>query len=339
MMAKLLSKHYPLVYFDNSLNNESITKIGDQLYLGNLQGHGLARHGLRIDPKEIANSLSNIMNMLNIDEPIFLFDYPYWQPILEHIKPYKVLYNCMDDYTEFSDLNVVKDIIDEQEVKLFKSSDLVYCTSKGLYEKAKRYTDKVIIIPNACEWDKFSTNFSRPTDLPYGKIAGFIGCIAEWFDQEAVSYMASQLPQWNFILIGNSSVDISVLNRRENIFLFGEQEHSKIFPYLKYFDVAIIPFDAQLPIMQNCNPVKYFEYSAAGKPIVSCPLPDLLELKEQGREILFANYVEAWPNKILEAYEQSKIKGFAEKQSNDVKDDTWENRVVQLLKKMKEIGC
>lgn len=338
MMAKLLAKHYPLVYVDANLSNEGVTRVGNQLYLGSLRGSGLVRHALRIDPKEVADSLNAVMKMLNIDKPIFLFDYPYWQPILKYTKPYKILYNCMDDYTEFSDLNVVKDIIDAQEVELFKSSDLVYCTSIGLYEKAKKYSDNVVIIRNGCNWENLGITSSKPKDLPYGKIVGYVGAIAEWFNQEIVANLSAKLPHWNFVLIGNSSVNIEALRKRENIFLYGEQKHEKAMQYMRHFDVGIIPFNENLPIMKACNAVKYYEYCAAGKPIVSSPLNEIIELKRQGKVIYISESLENWPNRVQEAYKDSLVEGFSEIVRNQVKKDTWDQRVNHLVKEIKKLG-
>ena len=82
-------------------------------------------------------------------------------------------------------------------------------------------------------------------------------------------------PAWQFVLIGEvSGADVSRLERLDNVHLLGEIPYSVLPNYLHQFDVACIPFHLT-PLILATNPVKFFEYLSAGKPVVSVPLPEL----------------------------------------------------------------
>lgn len=335
-----LSKKYTSVYINYMLSNESIREISDCLYQGSLKGNGHVRHTIKVNAPQIVSSLESLIHKLDIDEPILLFDYPFWSPILHYFDAYKVIYNCMDDYSEFSDLNPTKESLNSQEQFLFAKADLVYCTAKRLYEKAKEHNDNVVLIPNACDPIHFNvSNGKKPDEIPYGKVVGFIGAIAEWFNQEAIAYAADQLPYWNFVLIGADSVNINMLKNRKNIQLLGEKPYQIIPQYLQFFDVAIIPFDDTMNIMKSCNPVKMYEYLAAGKAVVSSPLSEVIHAIDRGKDIFIADENHQWADRIELAYNWSKEPKYAEQQRKSIENDTWDIRIDQLLEEMKKIGC
>lgn len=335
-----MKDHYRCVYVDPCLGHETITKIKDDLYLARIDGGGIARQMCQVNSKAVADALRSMTGKLGIDQPILLFDFPYWSPILEYFTPYRIVYNCMDAYRGFSDLAIHRNHIDYCENLLFDKADLVIATSKGLENKAKSRAKNVKLVPNACDFEHFDIyDIPRPPELPYGNVAGYVGAIAEWFDQKAIAYAADNLPYWNFVLLGNSSVNIDMLKNRKNILLLGEQPYSKIPHYISYFDVALIPFNVDMEVVKDCNPVKAFEYLASGKAIVSSALPEIMDMRKNGKDIEVAIEAEDWSEKILTAYAKSSEPDFSFKQKMSVRRDTWDNRVADILNFMKEIDC
>ena len=51
--------------------------------------------------------------------------------------------------------------------------------------------------------------------------------------------------------------------------------------YVKYFDVTLIPFKIN-ELIKSVNPIKFYEYLAAGKPVISTPLPEIIRYKKKG---------------------------------------------------------
>jgi glycosyltransferase involved in cell wall biosynthesis len=57
-----------------------------------------------------------------------------------------------------------------------------------------------------------------------------------------------------------------------NVHWLGGRDHGLLPQYLRHFDVGLIPFK-RVALTYNANPIKLYEYLAAGVPVVSTPLP------------------------------------------------------------------
>jgi len=149
-------------------------------------------------------------------------------------------------------------------------------TSRSLYDKASLTARQVVYLPNATDFD----HFNRPTSVqPLSglghPVIGYYGAISDWFDSDMIRVAAVSRPDWQFVLIGEvSGADVSELERLDNVHLLGELPYSVLPNYLHQFDVACIPFRLNSLTLAT-NPVKFFEYLSAGKPVVSVPLPEL----------------------------------------------------------------
>jgi GT2 family glycosyltransferase len=95
-----------------------------------------------------------------------------------------------------------------------------------------------------------------------------------------VGKAAADRPDWSFVLIGNvDTPSVEPLRRLSNVRFLGEQPYSCLPAYLHQFDVCLIPFKPT-PIIQSTNPVKFYEYLSAGKPVVASPMPELMPYQE-----------------------------------------------------------
>jgi glycosyltransferase involved in cell wall biosynthesis len=113
-----------------------------------------------------------------------------------------------------------------------------------------------------------------------GLMIGYVGGIHRFMDQELVAGMARLKPEWSFVLIGPEQVSTAVLKELENVFMLGAKPHKELAAYLQHFDACLIPYkitDETAAIV----PVKLNEYLAAGKPVISTPLPTIIEFDEQ----------------------------------------------------------
>ena len=179
----------------------------------------------------------------------------------------------MDEHEGLTALN--NSMVLEEKV-LTKCSDLVITTSEYLFKKHVGIATKLILVPNACDYEHFShppLSADLLQDLPK-PIIGYYGAIMEWFDVDMICRAAMLRPNWSFVLIGNLDIDAEELKKHANITLLGEIPYAILQQYLHQFDIAIIPFKL-IPIIQATNPVKFYEYLSAGKPVISTRLPEL----------------------------------------------------------------
>jgi glycosyltransferase involved in cell wall biosynthesis len=113
-----------------------------------------------------------------------------------------------------------------------------------------------------------------------GPRIGFIGAISGYKqDFELLCEVADRHPEWSLVLIGevgegDPRTDVSTLRQRPNVHLLGPRPYGDLPAYLKGMDVAVLPNRIN-EYTAAMFPMKFFEYLAAGRPVVSVNLPSL----------------------------------------------------------------
>lgn len=228
-----------------------------------------------LDKRYLNWSIEALKARFDIRHTVSIIDLPFWSMLVFDLKQNKTIYDCMDEHSGFS--NSTAELL-ALEPALLKKADIVVASSNSLYRKAKAFADSVELIPNAGEFEFFS---SRPSETPdelksmKGPVIGYIGAIAEWFDAKLVCELALRNRHWNFVFVGDTFYcDTSEIGKLPNVHLLGEKPYVELPKYLHAFDVCIIPFVLNKLTIAT-NPVKVYEYLAAGKPVVSTDLPEL----------------------------------------------------------------
>jgi glycosyltransferase involved in cell wall biosynthesis/SAM-dependent methyltransferase len=279
---------YEKVFYVNTLTSGQETTCS--LLEKNIYQVILAGNGQRVDqmpPKLCPSLLSELTLFLGkkgylLSEAVVIVDIPYWSRIMEGRIGKKLIYSCMDYVAGFSDLD--KEQIERDEEKLFKLADLTIFSSRALVSRFGGKCKRHALIRNGCEFDLFHSVLEKEYPVPGDikgmdnglPIVGYIGAIADWFDAEAVFNIGFLLnKRANIVLIGDYfHGNIGVLRNLPNVFILGEKPYSSLPAYLQCFDICMIPFKENA-LTECTNPVKLYEYMAAGKPVVSTPLPEL----------------------------------------------------------------
>lgn len=282
-------------------------------------------------------SLKKLIYVAGIVNPIAKIDHPFWG-CLQKKMSMRSLYDCMDEHTGFSDNNDNTAIMED---KLFENSDAVIVTSQYLKKKIeKKKIKRHVLIPNAGEFDHFEKStiakYPIPEDMKllHGPIFGYYGAIADWFDVDLLDKASKTYPDASFVLIGRVMNDkIAVLaKKRSNIFLLGEKPYEELPAYLHAFDVCLIPF-VLTDLIKATHPVKFFEYAASGKPIVTTALPELMQYSEM---CYYAKTSKQFIEFLNDAVHEKNTKN--EKKRIDLaKKETWDMRGKVLSDLIKEI--
>ncbi len=218
----------------------------------------------------------NLRTSESLKEVVCFVQLPFWGPLALAARErwgWRTVYDCMDEHSGFP---ATRPAMLDQEPPLIRESDLVLVTAQALYEKCAPIARQCIFIPNAADFDHFHyhTGADVLPDL-IGPIIGYYGAISRWFESDYVRAAALAHPNWQFVLIGSDpDSDVHLLERIPNIHLIGEQPYAQLPDYLHRFDVAIIPFKSNV-LTRATNPVKFYEYMSAGKPVVAAGLPEL----------------------------------------------------------------
>ena len=282
------------------------------------------------DLHNLSFGLSSVINQLQPSSIIYMIHFPSWTPVaLELKKQYggKIIFDCMDDHAGFetSTADVMK-----VESDLITKADLVIASSELLFNKIRKQTDKVIQIKNGTDFKHFNES-SRNGFLDHlsgNPIIGYYGAISSWFDADLIAYCAVHRPEWNFVLIGSTfGADLECLKDLSNVHLLGEVPYLELPGYLPYFDVCIIPFKL-IPLTLATNPVKFYEYISAGKPVVSVNLPELVPYSD---DCYLAEQPSDFLGQIEKALSEKNIELLIERRIKLAKENSWEYRVQQLL--------
>lgn len=231
-------------------------------------GHAYAR--------EFCRNISNLCRDHEIRCMVSLVENPFWLPLVETIPGNLLIYDCIDHHAGFA---TGTPEMAKEEKRLLKSADLVVTSSASLAEKVREVTDSVLV-RNAVDFAFFSqkpATIKRPSDRP---VVGYYGAISDWFNMALVVSAARAFPEWDFWLIGAASAEqVAAAHGLPNILFAGEVPYAELPTYLYGMDVCMIPFQEN-ELTRCTNPVKVYEYLAAGKPVVATWMPELELLRE-----------------------------------------------------------
>jgi glycosyltransferase involved in cell wall biosynthesis len=194
---------------------------------------------------------------------------------------HKVIYYCVDDWSEMHGMN--RAWIDDAERRLLAGASAVFATSLRLVEKCRARTSAPVYHqPHGVDHAKFARALDATVPLPPDLAAipapriGFYGTLTCHIDQALVTALARRRPGWSFVFVGPANHDVSTLQALPNIHLLGRREHDQLPDYCRGFAAAIIPYNMSSPFIQAVNPIKARELLAAGVPLVAVPLPELV---------------------------------------------------------------
>lgn len=199
-----------------------------------------------------------------------------------------IVYHCVDDIAAQPGMPAA--IIEEAEVELFEAATIVFATSPKLAERARAHSANVHYLPNVADFGHFSLALDPATPVPADLDAiprprlGFVGAIARYkMDFDLVLEVARRRPDWSIVLIGKAGegdpwTDTRPLAEAPNVHLMGPRPYGELPGYLKGMDVAILP-SAVNAYTEAMFPMKFFEYLAAGRPVVGVELPALLPFR------------------------------------------------------------
>jgi UDP-galactopyranose mutase len=219
------------------------------------------------------------------DEFILWYYTPMGVPFSNHLAAAAVVYDCMDELSAFAGAPAA---LKTSEAELFRMADVVFTGGHGLYEAKRRRHPRVFAFPSSVEVGHFSRarRISRePSDqaeIPHPRL-GFFGVIDERMDYDLLAGVAAARPDWHLVLIGpTAKVDSAALPQAANIHYLGPKSYADLPEYIAGWDVALLPF-ARNEATRFISPTKTPEYLAAGKPVVSTSIRDVVRpYGEQG---------------------------------------------------------
>ena len=227
----------------------------------------------------LAARLRQLCRRLGMDRPLLWTFQPNVNWLLGSLNERLVIYHCVDDHSELP--GVSKEVIAGMERDLVRQADIVLTTAEKLCAERRAINPRTYFIPHGVD----AAHFSRALDpktavaseirtLPK-PVIGFFGLLADWVDLDMIGALARARPKWSFALVGKAQTDLHAVQGLPNVHLIGQRPYSALPGYCRGFDVGVIPFRMN-ELTLRVNPLKLREYLAAGLPVVSTPLPEVV---------------------------------------------------------------
>ncbi len=216
-----------------------------------------------------------------IHAPVLWLYTPVAATFVDLIQPQLLIYDVMDELSAFKGASEALKSADRQ---LLAQADLVFTGGVSLYRARQAHHDNIHLFPSGVDIDHFARadreKFERPADIAQlsSPILGYFGVIDERMDLGLLAHLAAAHPKWQLLMVGPViKIDPQELPQAPNLHYPGMKDYNDLPLYLAHFDVALVPF-AMNEATRHLSPTKTLEYLAAHKPVVSVPLPDIIEL-------------------------------------------------------------
>jgi glycosyltransferase involved in cell wall biosynthesis len=258
--------------------------------------------------------------------------------MLDQVEHKQLVYDCVDEHSEYTGL-INKQVMLDMERDLLYRCDFVFVTAIGLYNTKKDFARRIYFLPNAANVDHFMQAQDEETIVPpdiasiKGPVIGFVGVIQDWIDLDLIFLVAKSYPDWSVVLIGpvGVGIDISVLRSLPNVHLLGRKEVRDLPRYIKAFDVCLNPFKLN-ELTDKVSPLKFYEYLASGKPIVTVNMPGVRDFADV---VEIADTPDEFVTAVGKAVNDENPAKLAARLAR-AKENSWESRVEFMMQKIKE---
>jgi glycosyltransferase involved in cell wall biosynthesis len=195
-----------------------------------------------------------------------------------HLRPSLTVWDCMDELSAFRGAPArMRDL----EAAMLSRADVVFAGGRSLHEAKLGRHPNLHCFPSSIDAAHFSrARAARPDPRDQAGIGrpriGFFGVVDERMDTGLVDALAALRPDWQFVMAGPvAKIDPSVLPRRPNLHWLGPKRYEELPSYLAGWDLGFMPF-ALDESTRFISPTKTPEFLAAGLPVVSTPVADVV---------------------------------------------------------------
>jgi UDP-galactopyranose mutase len=254
------------------------------------------------------------------------YDLWYYTPmalgISRTLQPDVIIFDCMDELSAFKGAPAE---IKALEAELLDRAHVVFTGGASLYEVKRTQHNNVHCCPSSIDKEHFvqaRNGLPEPEDqksIPSPRI-GFYGVVDERFDVNLLDELSVLRPAWHFVIIGPVvKINEEELPRAANIHYLGKREYAELPRYLSGWDVAMLPF-AHNSATRFISPTKTPEYLAAGRPVVSTSIRDVVRPYGEAGVVSIADSPGEWLKAI-------------EFELQRAHDEVWRSRIDEILSK------
>jgi UDP-galactopyranose mutase len=222
--------------------------------------------------------LGDLLREHQIVHPILWYYTPMALEWSRGVQAKAIVFDCMDELSAFAHAPASLLALEQE---LLQRADVVFTGGQSLYEAKRQRHPHVYAFPSSVDGPHFRqarTHRGDPPDqcdIPRPRV-GFFGVVDERMDLELVAGLARLRPDWHQIILGPVvKIDPAALPHADNVHYLGMKGYGELPAYLAGWDVAYLPF-ARNDATRFISPTKTPEYLAAGRPVVSTSIADVV---------------------------------------------------------------
>jgi UDP-galactopyranose mutase len=287
-----------------------------------------------------------LLAKLFIDRAINHYFFWYYTPmavtISDHFNPSLIVYDCMDELAAFK---FAPQSLKDREKELFKKADIVFTGGLSLYEAKKNWHPDVHAFPSSIDVEHFAKARLYTLDpadqamIPHPRI-GYFGVIDERMDLSLIEGIARRRPDWHIVMVGPvAKITHDSLPKQPNIHYLGMKNYEELPSYISGWDIAMLPF-AHNESTRYISPTKTPEYLAAGKPVISTPIIDVIRLYGRNGLVNIAGtpeeFVRVAALELENTDREEWIEQVNELLSHNSWDKTWQRMMYLVTRKLNE---
>ncbi len=252
-----------------------------------------------------------------------------------HLNESAVIYDITDDWTTLTQSESLKKLTIQQDSQLCARADAVIVCSERLYEMKKTMATSLHLIPNGVDSEHYASVTDTLAVLPpeakdwQHPVFGYTGTIhRDRVDVALVEKIATSMQHGSIALVGPCHLNAEEQARLKNtgrVHITGGVPYRRIPEFMRAFDVCITPHVVSA-FTESLNPIKLWEYLAAGKPVVATPVagfrdyPELVKIASSPDEFLAA---------CIESLNEDVT--LLEKRRTEARKHSWKSRIDSVL--------
>lgn len=283
----------------------------EPLPLSGIFHHILFWKNIRNRLLEFAKSSSGKL-IIGIGKPNILANWAL--DVLQHKTSF---YDAMDDFPYFYQ-GVSKMMMAKQEKKVVCGVRQIWCSSPYLKERLEVLNKNITLVLNGYDMRNLPPPDKSVNTSHQNYVFGYIGTIKEWFDWRLVCNLAEAVAEDEVHLVGPCFTKIPRLPK--NVVIFPACTQEEAIEKVQSFDVGLIPFK-KYGLTKSVDPIKYYEYRALGKPVLSTRFGTMPYHANKGGVIFFEECDLSSCESLLKAVSPSIDEIVAFRQAHD-----WNNR-------------
>ncbi|CAB3776358.1 hypothetical protein LMG28688_00216 [Paraburkholderia caffeinitolerans] len=271
---------------------------------------------------------------LGFRKPVVWTYHPFLLDAIATFERGPLVYHCVDDLREIPGVDVAA--FNTAEERLLGEANAVFTTAQSLKERCGRLNANTHYFSNVVDAAHFGEALQQgdlPPELariPEPRIV-YHGVLSDFkVDLSLLMNVAKMRPDWHLVLIGQEregqqSPLVAELAKLPNVHMLGYRSYEQLPSYLRGMQVGMLPTLLN-DYTRSMFPMKYYEYLAAGLPVVSTPLAFTADVT-QGLEI--GGSAQEFAAAIERQLSRGRLS--ADEANCYVGENTWDARTAKML--------